>query len=159
MSHFDWFSFFIPQLHGYSYIASALAVLLLLIAVTLVVRVKVQKAGPSAVIPSPGLSLVNIVEFTVESWLFLMEGIIGPTARQYFPLIGSLFIFVFASNLLGVIPGFLPPTDNINTTLALGLTVFLYYNYVGIREQGLAHYIGHLMGPIWILAPLIRLLS
>jgi F-type H+-transporting ATPase subunit a len=56
---------------------------------------------------------------------------------------------------LGLIPGFSPATDNFNTTLALGIFVFLYYNYQGIKEQGLWGHIKHFMGPVWYLAILI----
>jgi F-type H+-transporting ATPase subunit a len=57
-----------------------------------------------------------------------------------------------------MIPGLLPPTDNLNTTFALGLFVFLYYNYVGLRENGLA-YLKHFAGPILWLAPLMLIVE
>jgi F-type H+-transporting ATPase subunit a len=66
-----------------------------------------------------------------------------------------LFTFVFINNVIGLLPGFLPPTDNFNTTLALGVFVFLYYNYQGIRAQGIVGHIKHFMGPVWYLAILI----
>ena len=66
-----------------------------------------------------------------------------------------LFTVVFTNNLIGLLPGFLPPTDNFNTTLALGIFVFLYYNYQGIRAQGIVGHIKHFMGPVWYLAILI----
>ena len=75
-------------------------------------------------------------------------------AHKYFPIVGALFIFIFASNFLGLIPGLLPPTDNLNTTFALGLFVFLYYNYVGLKEGGIG-YLKHFAGPILWLAPLM----
>jgi F-type H+-transporting ATPase subunit a len=108
-----------------------------------------------AIIPSHKIGVVSIFEVGVESILGLMEGIIGPSARKYFPIVGALFIYIFINNLLGVIPGFLPPTDNINTTLACGLVVFVYFNYVGIKEQGLVHYLKHFGGPVIFLAPLM----
>jgi F-type H+-transporting ATPase subunit a len=76
-------------------------------------------------------------------------------AKKYFTVIMLLFTFVFVNNLIGLLPGFLPPTDNINTTLALGVFVFLYYNYQGIRAQGIVGHIKHFMGPVWYLAILI----
>ena len=66
---------------------------------------------------------------------------------------------VFANNLIGLVPGFLPPTENFNTTLALGLFVFLYYNYEGIKVQGIVGHIKHFMGPVWYLAPLMLILE
>ena len=59
------------------------------------------------------------------------------------------------NNLIGLVPGFMPPTENLNTGLGLGILVFLYYNFHGIRVQGLKAHIAHLMGPIAAMAPLI----
>ena len=98
-------------------------------------------------VPTDKLSLKNIFQVAVENLLGLMEGIIGPDAKLYFPLIGSLFIYIFINNLMGIIPGFLPATENVNTNFAMSITVFLYYNYVGIKKQGLMNYIKHFFGP------------
>ena len=67
---------------------------------------------------------------------------------------GALFIYILFSNLLGLIPGFLPPTDNLNTNVACALTVFIFYNYQGFKAHGFA-YLKHFMGPIWWLAPIM----
>ena len=76
-------------------------------------------------------------------------------ARRYLPLIGSLAIVIFFSNMIGVIPGFEAPTSNINFTLSLALIVFVYYNYVGIKINGFVNYFAHFMGPMPVLAPLM----
>lgn len=76
-------------------------------------------------------------------------------ARRYLPLIGSLAIIIFLSNMIGVIPGFEAPTSNINFTLSLALIVFVYYNYVGIKINGFINYFKHFMGPMPVLAPLM----
>ncbi len=76
-------------------------------------------------------------------------------ARRYLPLIGSLALVIFFSNMLGIIPGFESPTANINFTLALALIVFVYYNYVGIKMNGFVNYFKHFAGPMPILAPLM----
>jgi len=54
-----------------------------------------------------------------------------------------------------IIPGFEPPSGNINMTLTLAVIVFLYYNYEGIKKNGVIHYFAHFMGPVPILAPLM----
>jgi F-type H+-transporting ATPase subunit a len=76
-------------------------------------------------------------------------------ARIYLPLIGTLALVIFVSNMIGVIPGFEAPTSNINFTLSLALIVFIYYNYVGIKINGFVNYFKHFMGPMPILAPLM----
>ncbi|XOB62693.1 F0F1 ATP synthase subunit A [Campylobacterota bacterium DY0563] len=76
-------------------------------------------------------------------------------ARRYLPLIGSLALVIFFSNMLGIIPGFESPTANINFTLSLALIVFVYYNYLGIKKNGFVNYFKHFMGPMPVLAPLM----
>jgi F-type H+-transporting ATPase subunit a len=70
-------------------------------------------------------------------------------AKKYLPLIATIGLFVLISNLIGIIPGFESPTSDINVTLALALIVFVYYNFEGIRENGLAKYFKHFLGPVW----------
>jgi len=77
---------------------------------------------------------------------------IGKEGLKYVPLVAALGIFIFFGNLFTLIPGFDAPTANLNTTLALGLIVFLYYNWEGIRKHGV-NYIKHFLGPIPWLAP------
>lgn len=93
----------------------------------------------------------------------LMEGILGlmtsmmprEKALRFLPLVTAAAIFILLSNLLTLVPGFLPPTQSFNTTLALGLIAFIYYNYHGIRTHGLLKYLKHFMGPMLALAPLM----
>jgi len=94
-------------------------------------------------------------EVIVEALLGLMEGVLGDRASKYFSLIGSLFIYILVCNLVGLIPGLAPPTDNINTNAACAILVFVYYNYLGIKEQGFVKYFKHFLGPVIWLGPLI----
>lgn len=112
-----------------------------------------------AVIPPSKFGVAAFFEIIVEMVLGMMTNIIGKDARRYFPLIGSLSLYIFVSNVLGLVPGFAPPTDNLNTTAGCGLIVFLYYNYQGLRVNGFAH-IAHMANPVgvwwgWFLAPLM----
>ena len=155
MAHFNWFTFLDSRIdHHNLHIAGALLVLAIITTIALVFRAKLKSAS-ERLLPSGKVTLPNILEVTVEWILGLMESIIGPSARLYFPLICGLFIYIFISNLLGIIPGLLPPTENINTNLACSLVVFIYYNVMGIKQQGLKHYLAHFMGPIIWLAPLM----
>ena len=76
-------------------------------------------------------------------------------ARKYLPLVATIGLFVFVSNLIGIIPGFESPTSNINITLTLALLVFFYYNFEGIRKNGVISYFAHFAGPVKLLAPLM----
>ena len=87
----------------------------------------------------------------VESLDNFVIDIIGPEGRKYTPFIGSLFIFIFAANLLGLVPGLKPPTSSLSITISLALIVFVAYNAIGIRRAGLKRYLLHLLGePLWL---------
>jgi F-type H+-transporting ATPase subunit a len=97
----------------------------------------------------------HIVEVLLEMLQSLMQGVIGKDSRRYLPLIGTLGIYIFLGNILGLFPGFLSPTSNLNITAACAVPVFIYYNYVGIRKHGLFAYLAHFAGPVWWLAWLL----
>jgi F-type H+-transporting ATPase subunit a len=78
---------------------------------------------------------------------------------KYLPFVGTLFIFILFMNLIGIIPGFDSPTTNPAVPCALAVAVFLYYNYMGVREQGFFKYLAHFLGPVWYLAPLMVLIE
>ena len=159
MHEFSWFGWISDKVtHHNIHIFTAGLVAVLLILFSLVYR-RSLKSVEEELVPTGKVSLKNIFQVTVENILGLMEGVIGPDAKLYFPLIGSLFIYIFINNLMGVIPGFLPATENVNTNFAMSITVFLYYNYVGIKKQGIKNYLKHFMGPLWMLAPLMFLIE
>ena len=81
----------------------------------------------------------------------LMDNI-GKEGLKYTPLIASMGLFIFFSNLLGMVPGLDAPTANINTNLAMAIIVFLFYNFEGIRTNGV-NYLKHFLGPVKALAP------
>lgn len=70
-------------------------------------------------------------------------------ARKYVPLIATIGLFVVIANLIGVIPGFEAPTAFLEMPLALAIVVFVYYNFEGIRRQGVIKYFKHFLGPVW----------
>ncbi len=97
----------------------------------------------------------HVLELVVSGLKDLLDDVVGHGAsKKYLYIIGAFACFIFISNIFGLIFFLQPPTSNPNTTFALGLTAFLYYNAQGIKEQGLLHYLKHFMGPIAILAPL-----
>jgi F-type H+-transporting ATPase subunit a len=98
----------------------------------------------------------NVMETFVGGIISMGSDTMGEkNARIYMPLIGSLALVIFVSNMIGVIPGFEAPTSNINFTASLALIVFVYYNYLGIKKNGFINYFKHFMGPMPILAPLM----
>ncbi len=112
-------------------------------------------SSENKIIPSDKFNARNVMELFIEAFYKMSKDIIGEDAKKFFPWIASFSIFIFISNFLGLLPGFLPPTDSLNTTLALGLFSFGLYNWYGIKEQGLLNHLKHFMGPIIWLSPLM----
>ena len=80
---------------------------------------------------------------------------IGHHGPKFLPFLGTLFLFILFSNLIGIIPGFESPTMNPSVPAGCALLVFVYYNFMGVRQQGIFGYMAHFAGPIWWLAPLM----
>jgi F-type H+-transporting ATPase subunit a len=98
----------------------------------------------------------NVIEAYLGGVIAMGKDVIGEDlARKYLPLVATVGLFIFISNVIGIIPGFESPTSNINVTLPLALVVFIYYNYEGIRVNGVGNYFAHFMGPVKVLAPLM----
>jgi len=106
--------------------------------------------------------LQNFVELIVESLDNFVVGVMGPVGRQYTPFVGTLFLYILCMNLIGIIPAMKSPTSNVNTTIALALTVFVYVQYTGLRHLGLLGYLDHLAGsprPQGVIGCLIAMIS
>ncbi|HKX00813.1 MAG TPA: F0F1 ATP synthase subunit A [Bryobacteraceae bacterium] len=80
---------------------------------------------------------------------------IGHEGPRFLPFLGTLFIFILFSNLIGIIPGFESPTMSPPVPAGCALLVFCYYNFMGFKQQGIFKYLAHFAGPIWWLAPLM----
>ncbi|MBI5644459.1 MAG: F0F1 ATP synthase subunit A [Deltaproteobacteria bacterium] len=96
----------------------------------------------------------SVVEIVVDAFMGLVDETMGHKGRKYFPFVLTFAVFIFVSNVLGLIPGLLPPTANLNTTLGLAVIVFLATHIIGVKEHGIK-YFKHFMGPVWWLAPLM----
>ncbi len=121
---------------------------------------KKAKNPDDVILPETKLSAFTIFDIIVEGLLGIMEGMMPrEKAYKYLPLVASFFVFILFSNALALIPGMLPATDNLNTTLALGLVAFIAYNLWGIQAQGAVGHFKHLLGPIWWLAPLMLVIE
>lgn len=96
----------------------------------------------------------NFFELCFEGVFGLADESIGEDAPRYYPLFIGIFLYILTSNLLGLIPGLISPTSDFNTTVALALIVFVYYNLQGFRKHGIG-YLKHFMGPElpWFMFP------
>src|SRR5919109_1725182 len=117
---------------------TALVVTVLLIIVAFLAKRSLARAENS-VVPDAALTLRNGVELLVGFIVGLVDGIIGKEGRKFLPLFGSFFFFILAANLIGLVPGFSPPTSNLNTTVGLALVSFAAYNCFGFKANGLSY--------------------
>ena len=138
-----------------AHVFGALLVLLLAIAGGIAYRSATAKGGDDAVIPPPVFNLRNLFEMFTEAVVGIAEGVMGAkNARRFLPLVGTLAVFIFFSNVLALIPGFIPPTSTLKTNVALALSVFVLTHAFGVMEHGLK-YFKHFIGPMPLLAPLM----
>lgn len=145
----EFFRKLLAPLHITGASADAVAYTWLVIVFMLLLSLLATKAIKT--IPS---GIQNFMEVVIDGIENMIVETMGEHGRPFFPLVATLALFVLVSNLIGLIPGFFPPTANINTTAACAAIVFLTTHIVGVKHHGL-HYLKHFMGPIAWLAPLI----
>jgi len=136
----------IPGLEHHPHVTYTWVLMILFAALTLAVRVSMK------LVPT---GWQNALEALIVTLVDSMEGIIGHGGSRFLPLVGTLALFVFAGNVIGLIPGCSSPTANVNTNLAMAVIVFVVYNFVGIQKQGFVAYFKHFLGPVWWLSWLI----
>jgi F-type H+-transporting ATPase subunit a len=135
--------------HAYPHVIYSWFVMILLIVFAFLAVRKID------MIPSKAQNIFEIIVSGIEEF---MVDITGEEGRRFFPLIATVFLYIATCNLLGLIPGFYPPTASINTTLSCALTVVIFTHVIGVRFHG-AKYIKHFLGPIWWLSPLILIIE
>ncbi len=106
-----------------------------------------------------GISMVpnklqNFFEIIVSGIEDFMVEITGEEGRWLFPLVATIFIYIFIGNLIGLVPGFFPPTASLNTTLSCALVVVIFTHVIGVKYHGVG-YIKHFLGPVWWMIPII----
>jgi F-type H+-transporting ATPase subunit a len=138
---------------GVQHVFGLALVLLLLIAIGALVKSSLSDTQ-KALVPEDKLTVRTFVELFVSTTYRMMADIMGKKAAKFFlPLIGTCAFVILLSNLLGLVPGFTPPTDSLNTTVALSLVIFFATHIFGLKENGIG-YLKHFFGPVLFLAPL-----
>ena len=110
-------------------------------------------------VAAKGISMIptkaqNVFEILISGIEEFMVDLTGEEGRWLFPISATIFIYIVVCNLIGLVPGFLPPTASVNTTLSCAIPVVIFTHVIGIKYHGVK-YIKHFMGPVWWLAPLI----
>ena len=153
MQSFEWISI-IPGLGGIpAHVVHGAIVFMVLTTLVLIARRQLVDPGLD-IVPAPRLSVVNFFETAYGTIEKLCEESLGHHGHRYIFLVGTLALWILFSNLLGVIPGLVPPTDNVNTNFACAAVVFLLTHYYGFKTHGVK-YLKHFVGPTPWLAPLM----
>lgn len=137
-----------------SHVAYAILVMAFLLIVASLGTRGLKKNPEKYFVPEGKFTVRTAMELVVEGILKLVRDNMGPRGPQFMMIIGTLALFIFVSNIMGLIPGFHSPTDTLNTTGACALTVFVLTHYFGFKEHGFS-YLKHFVGPVLWLAPLM----
>ncbi len=103
-------------------------------------------------------------EGALTRWQNLLEVLVGGIGGQirevsrqdpgpYLPFVGTLFIFIAISNILAVVPGYIPPTGSLSTTAALAVCVFIAVPVFGVAQRGILNYLKQYIQPTFFMLP------
>ena len=163
MVHFNWFELLPFPPH----VSTILLSTTLLLIAGIYVRLSLKKSAvaiesptgtQTLVAPAQKFGLHGIFELIIEFIDDFVVKIIGKSYRKLTPIFASVFLIIFFNNLIGLFPGMTPATENLNTTLAMGLVSFVFYNYLGFKEHGFG-YLKQFLGPVWFLVPVFLILE
>ncbi len=152
MTHFNWTQLIPAVGHHYTHIATLIVACLVMVLLAIAGRLALGNIQTTGYIPSSRFGIKGLFEAATEFIVSISDMVIGKDGRVYVPMFVTIFFYVLINNVFGLLPGWTPATGDLNTTLALGIFMFLAYNYYGIREHGFA-YIKQFMGPLLFLAP------
>lgn len=140
--------------HGLVAFSSAVFVSVIILLLAVAARYSLNRKA-DRLVPDGSLTVRNFFDIISSFIVWLGDNAMGRENRNYLPFVATLFFYIFTMNLLGLFPGFVMPTDVFQFNLGVGLCVFTMYNYWGIRDGGLGHYLKHLWGPVWWLGFLL----
>jgi len=124
----------------------ALAVIALLVLASVAVRQRIA-ATNGGIVPDEGVTIRNTVEVILEGLTGLAKQTMGAEWQKWFPFVGAMFFFILIANLMGLIPGVGGITGDVNVAAAWAVISYVLFNYVGIRQHGIGHYLIKYMGP------------
>jgi F-type H+-transporting ATPase subunit a len=139
------------------YLAMIIVITLALTAFSLFVRAQLSVDNPGA--------LQVLLEDFIGFFNGQLDDFVGPKGRVYLPIVGSMFLLIWISNLAGLVPGLMAPTTSLNVTLGCALTVWVFYHLEGVREQGIVSYLKHFIllpgAPKWmiVMAPIVVIIE
>lgn len=154
---FNWFQLVPGFSHETLHVATALLGAVVLVIGAIAGRIALGN-GEAAIQPAGRFSLKAVYEMVLEFIVGLTDMVVGEHGRKFVPMFAAIFFYVWINNLIGLFPGLVPTTANMNMTLSVGLFTFCMYNYYGFKEHGFG-YLKQFMGPVILLAPLMLVIE
>lgn len=152
-AHYTYIGEFVADHDSQEFISGIiLFVLILLLGKVAASRLSTRQKREQHIVPDSSFGLHGFFDFFVESFLSYHDSILGKENRRYASFSGSIFMFLLASNLIGLFPGMAAITTTVWINVGMALVVFIYFNYMGFREHGFWGYLKHFAGPVWFLA-------
>jgi len=156
MEGYTYLSSFIQQPEMQKFVTGiALGGVLLAVGMKAASSLKRAEGLHDAIVPSSRLSMTSLFDLLLEGYIRYFDSILGKERRQFAPFCASVFFFILAANLIGLIPGVPAVTTTVWVNVGMALVVFISFNWVGVREKGLFSYLKHFCGPILFVAPLV----
>ena len=135
--------------------AAVLGAGLVILGAALTARLRRPAGIEGEVVPAARFSLFGFFDFFMEAFISYQDSMLGRDKRRYVGFTASIFIFILSANLLSLVPGIPASTTSVWINVGMALVVFVYFNYEGIKANGLGGYLKHFAGPIWAFAWLI----
>ena len=145
------------EAHNFHAVPAAWTVVLVCSIFALMARAGINRArakgGLEQYVPDAGIGPRNLMEILLGAIHDFGASTLHSKdlSTRYFPVFATVFIYILVSNLMGLVPGFLPPTGSISTNFAVAVVVFLVFNWAGFKEAGFG-YVKHMAGPVWWLS-------
>ena len=129
-----------PTAFSISHVLAVFCVLVFAVIGAFAFRAATASGGRDAIVPPPKLTLRNLFEMFTDAVMSVANGVMGEeNARRFLPLVGTLAVFIFFSNLFALVPGFAPPTATLKTNIGLALTVFVMTHVYGVMYNGIGY--------------------
>jgi len=141
-----------PQYPIPNHIAMELLVFVVAVLFFLWLKARIRADRPGATQQVMEFLLVNPMGVGIKD---LLDDIVGHGSDQHIPLIGTIALFIFFSNMLAIVPGLMSPTAAVTVPLGCAVVVFLYYNWFGFKKHGAVGYAKTLMGPVKFISPIM----
>lgn len=135
-----------------NYLAMELVVFLIAALFFLWLKPRIRADRPGATQQVMEFLLVNPMGVGIKD---LLDDIVGHGSDRHIPLMGSIAIFIFLSNMLAVVPGLMSPTAAVTVPLGCAIVVFIYYNRFGLSKHGVGGYAKTLLGPVPAISPIM----